>query len=286
MKIRVRNRGVGSVMRMNRPVYLMDKTSQSPISREFELGRKLVESMSLIDANIESLVMVSSLPKVYKSMLGASIVKSLNLKVGGVVEISGGCGSILDALHYIFCSTDIDESVLLLVVDSFLSSYGAHSKLEKWADGGGGIFFHPDGELNIKLLAYVSTFDSSFLGMVQADGCEISIPFSPLSDPDFSGADIKAIEGVVHRAIRQAGLNIGELTGVVTVNRSAESLERLSNVFEGLPIFESRANNSHVGAADVICNIIDALDKQRAGRICIIGFGLGYSWQAMIVEIY
>lgn len=287
MTINIRRGGLGRSIRIGHPVFsIQKKPNKPPLDVEVQLANDVLSRVLPRETNIDSLLLVGSLPRAHKSLFGASLAHSSGAKFGAISEFSGGCTSIVDALHYIFCCTTPDESHALVVADSFLSSYEASSGGMEWADGAAAVFVSPDGAIQLKLKAYASSLRSEFIAMAHEVGGELAIPFSPRHLSNFSSADEETIRDLLQASLDVAGLTMSDLSCVITPNRSSEALHRIERVFkEQVRIFESRRKYSHSGGSDILINLSLAIDAMRQGIFCLLGFGLGYSWRIMIMEV-
>lgn len=287
MAIIIRKVGIGRSIRVSQPVFSIQKEPKKPpLNVELQLAHDVLSRVLPHESNTDSLIIAGSLPRVHKNLFGASLAHSSGATFGSISEFSGGCTSIIDALYYIFCSTAPDESHALVVADSFLSSYEALSGGMEWADGAAALFVSPNGALQLKLKAYASSLRSEFIDMAHDVDGELAIPFSPRYLSNFASVDEETIRDLLQTSLDFTGLTISDLSCVITPNRSSEALHRIERVFKGqVKIFESRDKYSHCGGADILINLSLAFDEIHQGIFCLLGFGLGYSWRIMILEV-
>jgi 3-oxoacyl-[acyl-carrier-protein] synthase III len=287
MAISVRRAGLGRSIRVDKPMFLVQRTHVgSPLEVELLLGGGVLRSVVPSGAEVDGLLVAGSLPRVHSSLLGASLAYSSGAIVGAVSEFSGGCSSIIDAIHYLFCSAEPEKTYALVVVDSFLSSYKASSGGSSWADGAAAMRISPTGQINLTLRAYASSFDPEFLVMAHEIGGELQVPFFPRPLRNFEDVDVRTTRDLLHSALDCAGLRVEDLNCVVLSNRSDSSLSRTERVFDGCArLFESRKDYYHCGGADILINLSLAFDDIGRGIYCLIGYGLGYSWRLMILEV-
>lgn len=287
MVVSLRKGGVGNLIRIAHPEFhVQKKHGDSPLGVELMMANSVLNRVLPKSSVVDSLVLVGSLPRVHRNMLGASLASSCGSSFGAVLEFAGGCASILDALHYIFCCTTPDESHALVVVDSFASSYQASSGGMDWSDGAAAMHVSPASPIILKLVAYASSHRAEYLDMAHAYGGELSIPLVPRAIDDFSVADVESIRELLQAALDFSGLALGDLNCVILPNRSGGALNRVESVLGGaVRVFESRGAHSHSGGSDLLINLSMALNNIRHGFFCLMGFGLGYSWRVMILEL-
>lgn len=285
--VSIRKGGVGRLIKIGHPEFVVQKgCGDSPLDVELMMANSVLSRVLPQSSVVESLILVGSLPRVHRSILGASVASSCGASFGAVVEFAGGCVSILDALHYVFCCTTPDESHALVVVDSFASSYRASSGGMEWSDGAAGLLVSPTGAIKLKLVAYASSHSVEYLDMAHAYGAELDVPLVPHAVENFSVADVSMIKGLLHAVLGFSGLSINDLSCVILPNRSGGALNRVESVLGGsVRFFESRDVHSHCGGSDLLINLSEALDTFRQGFLCLMGFGLGYSWRVMILEV-
>lgn len=287
MAVSLRRGGVGNLIRIGHPEFFVQrKRSDSPLDVELMMAKSVLSRVLPKKSSVDSLILVGSLPRVHRSILGASLASSCDGSFGAVLEFSGGCASILDAMHYIFCCASPDDSHALVVVDSFASSYQASSGGMDWSDGAAAMHVSPAGPIKLKLVAYASSHRAEYLDMAHAYGGELGIPLVPRAVENFSSADVGAIRDLLKAALDFSGLALGDLSCVILPNRSGLALDRVESVLGGaVRVFESRVVHSHSGGSDVLINLSAALNDIHNGFFCLVGFSLGYSWRVMILEI-
>jgi 3-oxoacyl-[acyl-carrier-protein] synthase III len=253
---------------------------------EWQVGEALCSRAGLHEGVIDTLVVTASLPRAHQALMGAALVQRLGLAVGRVIEFNGGCGSILEALHYAFGCWHTSERLVIMALDSFASSYAASSAGRQWVDGGGLIKVESAGGIRLSLLAYVTAFDSSYIDVAHPLGGEVAKPFAPKAVNGFDIADRDNIEAVVLAAVHKANAALSDIDAVVTINRSTTSLSWVPKWIGSHCYFaHSRDEISHAGGADILANLRDALGRVRGGCVCVLGTGVGYAWQAMLLRI-
>lgn len=287
MAINIRRGGIGRSILVGQPVFsIQKKLNKPPLDVEVQLANDVLNKVLPPKSTIDSLLVAGSLPRAHKNLFGASLARLSGATFGGITEFSGGCTSVVDAMHYLFCSAASDEYHALVVADSFFSSYGASSGGMEWADGAAGLFASPNGSLRLKLKAYASSFRPEFIEMAHDVGGELKIPFSPRYLSSFASADEETIHDLLQVSLDFAGLTLSDLSCVIASNRSTEALHRVERACKGqVRIFESRSKYSHSGGSDTLINLSLALDAMRQGIFCLLSFGLGYSWRIMILEV-
>jgi 3-oxoacyl-[acyl-carrier-protein] synthase III len=287
MTISIRKAGIGSSIRLGETAFLVQKNEhKSPLDVELQMAKHVLDKVLPKKSNVDSLVVVGSLPRVHRNILGASLANICQADFSAVSEFSGGCTSIFDALHHIFCCSTLDETHALVAADSFLSSYGAYSGGIKWSDGAAAILFSPLGAVHLTLRSYATSHHSEFIKMAHDADSEIEIPFTPHHLNMFPETDEKVISDILKASLDSAGISMHDIKCIVTLNRSSQALRRLEKAAnERIRIIESRTEYSHSGGSDILINLSLALDAIRHGFLCLLGFGLGYSWRIMILEV-
>ncbi|MFP5473282.1 MAG: hypothetical protein ACLGJD_06550 [Gammaproteobacteria bacterium] len=284
LNISLRKAGRGHSLHISALQFHLGAHKKEALLSEIEIGNLLIDKTISTSESLDFFFVASSLPRIHRALLGPTLARSKGLSTSSVLEFSGACGTTLDALYHIFCTTTSTDRSLMLTLDSFNSSYNASSSGESWLDGGAALLFCPTGKIKMTLLAYASAFDGDFLEMAHPVGGQLPIPLIPKKLEYFESADREAIYSVATVAASSCQMSLKEFDEVIAVNRSLGAIHRIERRLGVSLASQSRKKNSHVGGADLIANLKEALKNHSTGRLLILGFGLGYTWQAMIVE--
>lgn len=286
-KVNEHCKGVGESFRFRfGPVFSQPARGASCLESEIELVRKCLHHEGGRPLDFDTAIFASALPKVHRALPGATYASASGLTAGRVVELSGSCAVLLSALHYCFTTRDETETVALITVDSFASSYYASSKGEPWRDGCGVLLVENDGPLEITLRSYASAADFSLLSGAHRVGGELEVPFSPSGVPGFSVVEDRILPLVIEAAVRQAGLGFSEIEAVILVNRAEvyPCLGRIPLSSECL-ISHTRGDFGHAGSSDLLNNFKVACEAGIKGNLIFVAVGLGYVWQAMVCSL-